>query len=449
MHDLGIIGAGPAGYVAAERAAEKGLQTVLFDKQYLGGVCLNEGCIPTKTFLYTAKLFDAAKEGSKYGIQADNVSYDWNTIMKRKDKVVRKLVGGVGAKMKKHGVEVVMEHAMIKERKKDHVVLEAGKQEFPCKNILVCTGSEPVILPIPGLERKNILTSKEILQVDKVPDKLVIIGGGVIGIEFANIFASMGSEVSVIEMLDEILPGMDKEQAGMLRKELEKKGVSIYTSAKVCRFEKKKVFFEKEGNEHQLAPDEVLLAVGRKAVVEGFGLEKLEVEMSRGGIVIDKQCRTNLPNVYAAGDVTGFSLLAHTASREAGVAVNHMAGIPDQMRYNAIPAVVYTNPELSGVGLTEEAAQQKDIPYEVRTLSMAYAGRFIAENEGKNGLCKILSGKKYGEILGVHMMGNPSSEMIYGAAMAIEAQLRVKDMKEIVFPHPTVSEIFKETIFTF
>jgi dihydrolipoamide dehydrogenase len=450
MYDLGIIGAGPAGYVAAERAGHKGLKTVLFDEKYLGGVCLNEGCIPTKTLLYSAKLFEHARHGEKYGILADNVRCDYKILKERKDKVVKTLVSGVGAKMKKNKVEVVMSRALITGRSADGITIKADGKDFSCKNILIATGSEPFIPAIPGLDRKKILTSREILEINTIPEDLVIIGGGVIGMEFANLFNSLGSKVTVIEMMKEILGGMDEECAAMLRKDLEKRGMTIHTGSKVTEIiDNNKVVFEKEGKKQSAESTNILVSVGRKPVITGFGLENLGVEQLKGGLKIDDHCRTNLPNVYAAGDVTGFSLLAHTASREAEVAVNNIVGKKDVMRYNAIPGVVYTNPEVSGVGLTEQEAKNKNIKYKVRSLPMVYAGRFIAENEGGKGLCKVIVGDKYEEILGVHMIGNPSSEMIFGAAMAIEAQLRISDLKELVFPHPTVSEILKETFFEF
>ncbi len=449
MYDLGIIGAGPAGYVAAERAGQQGLKTILFEAKEIGGVCLNEGCIPSKTLLYTAKLYENAKLGQKYGIYTSEVSFDLEKIMKRKNKVVKKLVGGIAAKMKAFNVEVVKDYVSIRERAKDHIILNVSEESYPCKNILVCTGSETIIPPIEGLERDKVFTNREILDIDYIPDSLTIIGGGAIGMEFACFFNSMGTKVSVIEMLDEILTGMDRDMSGMLRKEFQKKGIDFYLNAKVTAIDGKKVSFEQNGEIKSLTSDDLLVSVGRKPNVAGFGLEKLGIELYKSGIKIDENCRTNVPNVYAAGDVTGFSLLAHTASREGEVVVNHLTGRKDRMRYRGIPAVVYTNPEVSGVGLTEEMAQKKGIEYEVRQLPMAYAGRFLAENEGKNGLSKVLVGKKYKDILGVHMIGNPSSEIIYGAAMAIESEMTLKEMEEMVFPHPTVSEIFKENVFAF
>ena len=449
MYDLGIIGAGPSGYVAAERAGKNGLKTILFDEKYLGGVCLNEGCIPTKTLLFSAKLYDYAKQGEKYGIKSDYVMVDYKILKNRKEKVVKSLVAGVSSRMKKNRVEVVMSHASMAGRTSQGILISSGDQEFICKNILIATGSEALIPPIPGLDKVPFMTSREILEIESIPENLAIIGGGVIGMEFASLFLSLGAKVTVIEMLDEILGGMDEDCAGMLRKDFMKKGMDIHVGARVIQVNQQNINFIKSGNEQSISFDNILVAAGRKPVISGFGLEKLGVEYYKGGIKIDPNCRTNIPNVYAAGDVTGFSLLAHTASREAEVAVNHIMGIKDTMRYDSIPAVVYTNPEVSGVGLTEKEAKDKNIKYRVRGLPMAYSGRFVAENEGKQGFCKILVGEKYEEILGVHMIGNPSSELIFGAAMAIEAQLRIKDLKEIVFPHPTVSEIIKETFFEF
>ena len=448
--DIAILGGGPAGYVAAERAGAKGMQVVIFDKRALGGVCLNEGCIPTKTLLNSAKVLENAHEAGKYGINIDsNISIDFGKIMKRKDKVVRKLVSGVGAKMKHAKAEVVMAEAVIKERRGDVITITADGKDYQATRLLICSGSEAAVPPIPGLEKDQILTNREILQLKELPKSLVIIGGGVIGSEFADFFNAMGSKVTVIEMLPEILTGVDEGIAAFVRNEFAKRGIDYHLNAKVTELKGKEVIFEKDGKVQSITGDEVLLSVGRKANVGGMGLENIGVEFTPKGIKIDNHCRTNIPNVYAAGDVTGFSLLAHTASREGEVAVNHMLGRKDVMRYNAIPGVVYTHPEIAGVGLTEAAAKAKGIEVETRQLPMAYAGRFIAENEGKDGFCKVIVGMKYKEILGIHMVGGACSEMIWGACALIEAQLRVQDVEEIVFPHPTVSEIIRETIFQF
>ena len=449
--DLAIIGGGPAGYVAAERAGKKGLKVVLIEKGELGGVCLNEGCIPTKTLLYSAKIYDNAIASSKYGVETKEVTFDFTKMMARKQKVVKKLVGGVGMKMKEHHVEVIKDSAYIKGRSAEGIAITVGSNEVVATNLLICTGSEAFMPPIPGLGAPGdlILTNREILELKERPDSLVIIGGGVIGLEFASFFNSLGTKVTIIEMLDEILTGMDREMSEMLRKEYTKKGITFNISAKVTEVKGNEVFFEKGGKTSSVTGEKILVSVGRKPNTAGFGLENIGVELNRGGIKVDEKMRTNVPNVFAAGDVTGFSLLAHTASREGEVVVNNLTGRNDQMRYNAIPGVVYTNPEFSGVGLTEESAKAQNIEYKVAKLPLAFAGRFIAENEGGSGLCKVLIGAKYGEVLGVHILGNPSGEIIYGASMAIEMEMTIKEMEEVIFPHPTISEIFKETIFSF
>ena len=451
MIDLLIIGGGPAGYVAAERAGHHGLQVVLFEKKSMGGVCLNEGCIPTKTLLYSAKTYENALHGDKYGVYGENIRFDFGKIMARKNKVVRKLVAGVKSKMKENNVTVIDGEAMIQGRSEKGVEVTCNGESFLAKNLLICTGSEASVPPIPGLAEAGdtILTNREILDLKELPQSLVVIGGGVIGMEFASFYNSLGVKVTIVEMLPEILGGLDFEISAMLRDIYAKKGIEFNLNAKVVQIDGNKVVFEKEGKTETIEGDKILISVGRRAVTKGFGLENLNVEMTRTGIKVDEKMRTNIPGVYAAGDVTGFSLLAHTASREGEVVVNNLTGRIDTMRYNAIPGVVYTNPEVAGVGETEESAKAKGIAYRVAKLPMTFAGRFVAENEGGNGLCKILVGEKHGEVIGVHMLGNPCSEIIYGACMAIEQEMTLEAMQEVVFPHPTVSEIYKEVIFSF
>ena len=451
MYDLLIIGGGPAGYVAAERAGHKGLKVLLFEKKSMGGVCLNEGCIPTKTMLYSAKLYENALHGDKYGVFGDNIRFDYAKIVARKNKVIRKLVAGVEGKMKMHHVTVVKGDATIVGRSPKGVEVSSGGESYVGANLLICTGSEAFVPPIPGLAEAGdiILTNREILDLKEQPKTLVVIGGGVIGMEFASFYNSLGTKVTVIEMLPEILGQNDFEISAMLRENYAKRGIAFNLNAKVVKVDGNNVHFEKDGQTHIVEGEKILVSVGRRPITKGFGLENLNVELFKGGIKVDEKMRTNIPNVYAAGDVTGFSLLAHTASREGEVVVNNLTGRPDRMRYNAIPGVVYTNPEVSGVGEAEESAKAKGLAFKVAKLPMAYAGRFVAENEGGAGLCKVLVGAKYGEVIGVHMIGNPSSEMIYGACMAIEQEMTLAQMEEVVFPHPTVSEIFKETLFTF
>lgn len=457
MYDLAIIGGGPGGYVAAERAGAAGLKTVLFERKSLGGVCLNEGCIPTKTLLYSAKVYNYAVNGDHYGVYAKEPNFNYGEIVSRKDKVVRKLVAGVKAAMKAGKIEVVAEQAMIKGRSAEGVTVIAADKEYVAKNLLICTGSEAAVPPFPGLKEAGdvIVTNREILSLKEQPKELVVIGGGVIGMEFAAFFSTLGTKVTVVEMLPKILGPLDDEISAMLQKIYAKRGIEFCLRCKVTGIEGNTVVYEDpEGKVCRVSGDKILVSVGRRANISGFGLENTGVEMllNRGGkpcgVKVDEHMRTNVPNIYAAGDVTGFSMLAHTASREGEVAVNNILGKQDHMRYEAIPGVVYTNPEVAGVGLTEEQAKASGKEYEVLKLPMAYSGRFVAENEGGEGICKIIVGKKHHEVLGVHMLGNPCSEIIHSACIAIEMEMTVEQLKEVVFPHPTVSEIIKETAFT-
>ena len=444
MYDLAIIGGGPAGYVAAENAGAKGLRVVLFEKRELGGVCLNEGCIPTKTLLYSAKMYDHATGGKKYGITANEVTYEYKKIVDRKTKVVRKLVAGIKIKMEAHGVEVIRGEAMITGGDTECIRIACEGNEYKASKLLICTGSEAFVPPIPGVEgNAAIVTNREILALTEPPQSLVVIGGGVIGMEFASFYNSLGIPVTVIEMQPEILGGMDKEVSEMLRGIYAKRGVKFCLQCKVTAVEGNVVHYtDAEGNEQQAEGDKVLMSVGRRAVLKGFGLENIAIEADRG-IKVNGHMQTSMPNVYAAGDVTGFSQLAHTASREAEVAVNHILGIEDCMEYNAIPGIVYTNPEVSGVGITEEQAANACVEYSLHKLPMTYSGRFVAENEGMTGLCKVLVSAD-GKVLGVHMLGNSSSEFICAACMAITNGLSVEQLRRTVFPHPTVSEILQE-----
>lgn len=447
MYDLAIIGGGPAGYVAAENAGAKGLKTVLFEKRELGGVCLNEGCIPTKTLLYSAKMYEHAQGGKKYGITAENVLFDYKKIADRKTKVVRKLVAGIKMKMENHNVEVVRGDACIESGDTACIKITCNGQSYETAHLLICTGSEAFVPPIPGVEgNEAVLTNREILALTAAPASLVIIGGGVIGMEFASFYNSLGVPVTVVEMLPEILGGMDKEVAEMVRGIYAKRGVKFCLGCKVTAIEGNTVHYtDGEGNALTAEGEKILMSVGRRAVLKGFGLENIAVETERG-IKVNEYMQTTMPNVYAAGDVTGFSLLAHTASREGEVAVNHITGKADRMEYNAIPGIVYTNPEVSSVGLTEEQAAAQGIEYRVSKLPMTYSGRFVAENEGQMGLCKILADKA-GYVIGVHMVGNPSGEFICAACMAITHKITTEELKRTVFPHPTVSEILKEGLF--
>ena len=445
-YDVAIIGGGPAGYTAAEKAAKGGLSTVLFEKNALGGVCLNEGCVPTKTLLYSAKTYDQIKHASKYAVSAENPSFDYPKIIARKNKVVKKLTVGIRMKMKESGVEVITGEAMIQGKTDEgNILIQCTEQVYEAKNLLVCTGSESVIPPIPGVNETEYWTSREALQSKELPASLIIIGGGVIGMEFASFFNSMGTEVQVVEMLDKILGPMDKELSDMLQAEYAKRGVKFYLGHKVTGIHGQEVTVEKDGESFTLHGEKVLLSVGRRPVTKGFGLETLALEPFRNGIKVNEYMQTSLPNAYACGDITAFSLLAHTAVSEAEVAIDHILGKARAMSYKAIPGVVYTNPEIAGVGKAEEELQASGTPYQVKKIPMAFSGRFVAENAMGNGVCKLILAED-GTLIGAHLLGNPASELIVIAGMAIEKGMKAEEIKSFVFPHPTVGEIIKEAL---
>lgn len=448
-YQVAIIGGGPAGYTAAEAAGKAGLSVVLFEKRSLGGVCLNEGCIPTKTLLYSAKTYDGARHAAKYAVQVPEVSFDLPKIIARKQKVVRKLVLGVKGKLTAHGVNIVSGEATVIDKNR----VKCGEEVYECDNLLLCAGSETFIPPIPGIDTVPYWTHREALDNKELPASLAVIGGGVIGMEFASFFNSLGVQVTVVEMLDEILGGMDRELSSLLRAEYAKRGIRFLLRTKVVSVapgvegEGVQVNYEDaEGAAGSLVAERLLMSVGRRPVTRGFGLENLGLEKTeRGSIRVDDRMQTSVPGVYVCGDLTGFSLLAHTAVREAEVAIHAIIGKEDTMSYRAIPGVVYTNPEIAGVGETEESLQKKGIAYRAVKLPMAYSGRFVAENEGVNGVCKLLLAED-DTVLGAHVLGNPASEIIPLAGMAIELKLTAEAWKRMVFPHPTVGEIFKEAL---
>ena len=453
---LAIIGGGPAGYTAAEKAAKAGKDVVLFEQSMLGGTCLNVGCIPTKTLLYSAKQYYNAKNTAKYGVTAENIAFDYTKIAQRKTKVVRKLVAGIRQRLNNEHCTVVNGSATVVNRTDEQVVIACGEEQYTAENLLICTGSSNFVPPIPGLkDNAAVWDSTAALSATQLPQSIVIVGGGVIGMEFATLYHELGVEVTVIEAMPTILPNLDQEVVSVLLEKYCKAGIRILTDTKVTEIQGNKVLTTQGDYE----AEHILVSVGRRANLQG--LEALnDIELYRGGIVVDDFMKTNLRNVYAAGDVTGKIMLAHVASRQAEVAVGRMLKqLPLQrIAYNAIPSVVYTNPEIASVGMTEREVSQfyQDMEgksaeavqelYEVRRLPMTYSGRFVAENEGETGLCKMIIDRRNQTILGVHCVGNPCSEFIAAASFVVRMGYTVSEMEQVVFPHPTVSEILKEIL---
>jgi len=445
MFDLIIIGGGPGGYMAAERAGHAGLKVLLIEKRALGGVCLNEGCIPSKTLLHSAKLYDYAAHGNEYGVYSggSRPEIDHKLVIERKNKVVEKLVSGVSALMKAKKVTVVYGEAQII----DSGTVKVGDEVYNGSRLMIATGSVPVIPPIDGLaeglSKGFVITSREILDLEKVPKHLTVIGGGVVGLEMASYYSAAGSKVTVIEMLHQIAGAMDTEISDLLMKSYEKKGIEFLLDTKVTAITKDSVIYDGGS----VKANKVLLSIGRKPFIEGFGLENLDLVIKNGAIETDSIGLTNRPNVYAVGDVNGRYMLAHAAYREAEVAVSHMLGESDTMCYDAVPSVIYTSPEVASVGETEKSAKARGIDTTSVTVPMVYSGRYVAENTATDGICKVIINKEHRNIIGVHLYGSYASEIITSACMMIEMQMRVEEVQKFIFPHPTVSEMIREAVF--
>jgi dihydrolipoamide dehydrogenase len=449
-YDVIIIGGGPGGYVAAERLGAAKKKVLLVEKAALGGTCLNVGCIPTKTLLNSAKHYVHALEGEKFGVKASGVSYDWAAMQAWKGEVVEKLRGGIALTEKKLGVEVVSGEARLLGIGK----VEVSGRAHDAPAIIVATGSMPAMPPIPGSrDNPKVVDSTGLLELKEVPKRLCVIGGGVIGVEFAGLFAALGATVEVVEMMDEIVPFMDREQAPILRRAM--KGVSFRLGCKVEGIEGGTVRYKaKDGADARAEADLVLMAVGRRPVLEGWGAKEAGLDYTPKGVTVDERMRTSLPGVWAVGDVTGRSLLAHSAYRMADVAVADIlsGGAASRnanvMRYDAVPWAVYGLTEAAGVGMTEQEALAKGIEIKKASLPLRVSGRFCAENGfAAQGSVKVIADRASDRILGIHVVGAYASEMIWGGAALIEQELRVQDVKEVIFPHPTVCEAIRDAVF--
>lgn len=441
-YDLIIIGAGPGGYTAAERAGEQGKKVLLIEKGELGGVCLNCGCVPSKTLLNSAKVYHYATHGEAYGVKSENVTFDLATVMARKQQVIETLRNGVAGLMKRNKVTVVNGEAKLVSSRK----VQVGDEVYEGDNILIAVGSSPAKPPIPGIDNDCVYDSTRLLNIDTLPESLVVVGGGVIGCEFACFFGTLGIPVTVVEMLPEICPMVDAEVAKMLRQELGKRNVTFHVGARVEAIGDGDVTFTAGDKQQTIKASHVLVAAGRTCNVDGLGLEDVKIDFDRRGIKVDDKCATNVPGVYAIGDVTGKQWLAHAASRMGEVVVHNLCGRSDHFRDHAIPGVIYTQPEVATVGLTEAEAKDRGIPVKTGKMPMAASGRFLAEHDKGRGVCKVVVHAETNVLLGVHMIGGACSEIIFGAAAMIETEMRVKEIEEIVFPHPTVSELIRDTV---
>jgi dihydrolipoamide dehydrogenase len=459
MYDVIVIGGGPGGYTAAERLGHAGKKALLVERQYLGGTCLNVGCIPTKTLLNSAKHYLHAEEAGQFGVHTEKLSFDFAEMMAWKEKVVETLRSGVEAQMRRFHVDVVNGTGIVKVNGAERAVLvtdESGAQtRYETRAVLAAAGSVPAMPPIPGAKDNPALAdSTALLSAKEVPKTLCVIGGGVIGIEFASLFGTLGTKVSVVEMLDEIIPPMDKQLAPLMRRSL--KNVTFHLGCRVTRLEGGTVFFtDKDGKEISVSAETVLMAVGRKPETGSWGAKEAGVDIGPKGVAVDERMRSNINGIWAVGDLNGRSMLAHSAYRMAEVAAKDICAFldgtvsTDRMRYNAVPWAVYSIPEAAGVGLTEDEARAKGINIKKASASMLLSGRFLAENGTKApGMVKLIADAETDILLGVHVLGSYASEMIWGAAALIENENRIADITEMIFPHPSVCEVIREAAWT-
>ena len=444
MYDVVILGGGPGGYRAAERTAEAGLQTVLIEERQLGGTCLNVGCIPTKTLLNSAKTYAHIADSARIGVTAE-ATFDLTAAMKWKTQVVGGLRKGIAATLKKRGVEIVDGRGMMVDRN----AIQVGDTRYEGRYLILASGSSPAWPPIPGIDSPGVVNSSRLLEISDMPKAVTVVGGGYIGMEFASFFALLGVPVTVVEMMDEVIPFMEPDLAALLRKSVG--GVSYELGARVTRINEGSLTFERDGREQKVDSDLILISTGRQPNVDDLGYEANGLDVDRSGIRVNEFLETNLPGVFAVGDVNGRSLLAHTAYRMADVAASRILekeghGPAQRMRYEAIPWVVFTQPEVAGCGMTETEAREAGLQVTTDSVSLKISGRYVAEHPGENGSAKIVAEASSGRIIGVQMLGSGVSELIFGAALMIENEMRVKDVREVIFPHPTVSEVFRDAM---
>ncbi len=451
-YDLIIIGGGPGGYHAADLAGKAGLKTLVIEKHKLGGVCLNEGCIPSKALLNSAKHFRYAKHGESYGVYANDVTYNQKEVVQRKNNIVKTLVAGVGYTLKTAKVTVVSGLATILKKDNEGFKVQVGSDIYVSTKLIIASGSSPVIPPIEGLaeaiKKGSILTSREILDLTDIPKNLTVIGGGVIGLEMATYFAQIGSKVTVVEMLPTIGGPLDLDISKALKKVLESQGITFKLNAKVTKVSEKELTYVQDNQEESVTFDYALLSVGRRASTSELGLENLYIDTRKNGsIITDDQTKTNVANVYAIGDVNGKVMLAHTAYKEAEVCINTLLGKKDVINYDKIPSVIYTSPEVCSIGYTELVAKEKGYDVKVISLPVSYSGRHLAESNDHDGFVKLVVDQKRNTLLGAHMLSLYASEISLFLSAMMHLEINIEEMKRIIYPHPTVGELVKDALF--
>ncbi|MGI8725730.1 MAG: dihydrolipoyl dehydrogenase [Methyloceanibacter sp.] len=453
-YDLAVIGAGPGGYVAAIRAAQLGLKTVIVERAHLGGICLNWGCIPTKALLRTSELYRAMQRASEFGLRADNVGFDLAAVVARSRKVADRLAGGVAYLMKKNGIAVIDGAARLQGQGRIAVTGKDGQNlpEIAARHIIVATGARARTLPGLDTDGRLIWTYQEAMVPPSMPRSLLIVGSGAIGIEFASFYRSLGAEVTVVEILDRILPSEDAEIAELARKAFTRQGIAIHTGTKVERLDKahdsvSATLRNSDGNDRDVTVERVILAIGIIGNVEGIGLEEQGVRIEKGHIVIDEWCRTGVPDLYAIGDVAGPPWLAHKASHEGVLCVEKIAGVEGvhPMDTTRIPACTYSTPQIASIGLTEDTARKEGHELKVGRFPYSANGKAIALGE-TDGLVKAIFDARTGALLGAHLIGAEATELVQGFAIAKDLETTEAELIATIFPHPTLSEMMHESV---
>jgi len=448
-YKLVIIGSGPGGYVAALRAGQLGADTVLIEKEALGGTCLNWGCIPTKAFVRSAEVFADIQNAKDFGIKVEKAELDFPAVVKRKDKIVNRLVRGIEHLLARNNVERINGKASFISQNRLLVEKETETVEIEAENIIIASGSQAASLSIPGADLDGILDSRAALDLEQLPESLVIVGGGIIGMEFAFIFRNFGVEVTVIEYLEQLVTGVDADIASELNRSARRRRISVKTSSEVKGIKKTEAGFEvvyqQQGKEKSAQAEKVLMAVGRKPYTDGLKLENAGVEISesRGAVQVNKKMQTSTAGIYAVGDVTDKILLAHVASHQGITAVENIMGMDKEMSYQAVPGAIFTSPEIGTVGLTESEAEAEGIDYKIGTFPFAASGKVMAMGE-REGLVKIISEKKSDRIIGASLIGIESSDLIAELTLAVNLGLTAENLRETIYAHPTTAEVIHE-----
>lgn len=442
-YNVAVIGGGPGGYVAAIRAAQLGNKTVLIEKDNVGGTCLNRGCIPTKALLHSAEVYQEMLSAGELGLSAENISYDYSQIAARKDDIVQRLTGGVQGLLQAHKVTLVKGSAALV----SNTLIQVGDQQIQADKIILATGSVPSDVPIKGSETKGLMNSDEVLALTQLPDSAVIIGGGVIGIEFASLFRGLGKEVTVIEMMPSILTGMEEQICTTMTRILEQRGIRIFTGAKVTQIKAGlSAVFESGGKQREAQGAIGIIAVGRRPVTADMGLEEVGVKLDRGFVMVDDGMRTSVHNIYAIGDITGKIQLAHVASAQGLIAAHNASGENKQMSYEVIPSCIYTSPEIACVGLTEAQARAKGISVKTGTFNTTANGRSMIMGKAQ-GFTKLVTDAATGEILGAQIIAPRATDLIGEIAAVMMSEGTIWELSETVHPHPTISEIIMEAAY--